>query len=286
MTLMNSIYEVNELIYATEDWKKNNETIALVPTMGSLHAGHIYLIKEAKKLASKTVVSIFVNPIQFGRGEDYESYPSSIDADKKMLETEGVDLIFLPNLSELYPLGTDVDTRVTVPQISEILCGKHRPGHFSGVATVVTKLLVSCSPNFALFGKKDYQQLLVIKRMVSDLLIPTTILGMPTQRDADGLALSSRNRYLSERERTFAPKIYSSLLRASDVLKKKGPQYFYKVKKEIIAELESKEMKVEYFEMRKAQDLSVPEKNDKGLVILIAVWLGKARLIDNIGVEL
>ncbi len=282
---MESIEEVIKLNRVVSEWKANNNTIALVPTMGSLHSGHIYLIKEAKKLASKTVVSIFVNPIQFGKGEDYQSYPSSIELDKKKLEKEEVDIVFAPDLKQLYPMGTDTDTRITVPQISEILCGQHRPGHFSGVATVVAKLLLTCKPGFALFGKKDYQQYLVIKRMVSDLLIPTSIIGLPTQREKDGLALSSRNKYLSEVERKIAPKIYLSLQKASEIICA-GVSNFNNAKKALIVELEAYGMKVEYFELRRAADLALPTDDEKSFVILIAVWLGKARLIDNIIIEL
>ena len=282
---MRLIQEVIKLDKLVTEWKKNNDTIALVPTMGSLHFGHISLIKEAKKLASKTVISIFVNPIQFGRGEDYESYPSNIDSDKKKLEEEGVDALFVPDLKQLYPMGTEIDTRITVPYISEILCGQQRPGHFSGVATVVTKLLVTCKPDFALFGQKDYQQYLVIKRMVSDLLIPTSIVGLPTQREKDGLALSSRNRYLSVNERKIAPKIYLSLQKASEIIHI-GVTNFNNAKQELIAELERFGMKVEYFELRRAADLALPKEDEKSFVILVAVWLGKARLIDNIIVEL
>ena len=282
---MKSIQEVVKLDKLVTEWKKNNNTIALVPTMGSLHFGHISLIKEAKKLASKTVVSIFVNPIQFGRGEDYESYPSHIDSDKKKLKEVGVDALFIPDLKQLYPMGTEIDTRITVPYISEILCGQQRPGHFSGVATVVAKLLVSCKPDFALFGLKDYQQYLVIKRMVSDLLIPTSIVGLPTQREKDGLALSSRNRYLSVNERKIAPKIYLSLQKASEIIHI-GVANFNNAKQELIVELEQFGMKVEYFELRRASILALPKEDEKSFVILVAVWLGKARLIDNITVEL
>ena len=282
MKIIQEVIKLNQLV---TEWKNNNNTIALVPTMGSLHFGHISLIKEAKKLASKTVISIFVNPIQFGQGEDYESYPSTIDLDKKKLEEEGVDVLFIPDLKQLYPMGTETDTRITVPYISEILCGQQRPGHFSGVATVVTKLLVTSKPDFALFGKKDYQQYLVIKRMVSDLLIPTLIVGMPTQRENDGLALSSRNRYLSETERKIAPKIYLSLQKASEIIHA-GTTDFDNAKQELIAELERFGMKVEYFELRSAADLALPKEDEKSFVILVAVWLGKARLIDNITIEL
>ena len=282
---MESIQEVIKLNTLISEWKKNKDTIALVPTMGSLHFGHIFLIKEAKKLATRTVVSIFVNPIQFGQGEDYESYPSNIELDKKKLEKEEVDIVFVPDLKQLYPMGIDTDTRITVPYISEILCGQHRPGHFSGVATVVAKLLVTCKPDFALFGKKDYQQYLVIKRMVSDLLIPTQIVGLPTQREKSGLALSSRNKYLSEVEQKIASKIYLSLQKASEIICT-GVSNFNNAKKELIIELEDFGMKVEYFELRRAEDLALPEEDEKSFIILIAVWLGKARLIDNITIEL
>ena len=282
---MESIHEVIKLNTLISEWKKNKDTIALVPTMGSLHFGHIFLIKEAKKLATRTVVSIFVNPIQFGQGEDYESYPSNIELDKKKLKKEEVDIVFVPDLKQLYPMGTDTDTRITVPYISEILCGQHRPGHFSGVATVVAKLLVTCKPDFALFGKKDYQQYLVIKRMVSDLLIPTQIVGLPTQREKNGLALSSRNKYLSEVEQKIASKIYLSLQKASEIICT-GVSNFNNAKKELIIELEDFGMKVEYFELRRAEDLALPEEDEKSFIILIAVWLGKARLIDNITIDL
>ena len=282
---MESIHEIIKLNTLISEWKKNKDTIALVPTMGSLHFGHIFLIKEAKKLATRTVVSIFVNPIQFGQGEDYESYPSNIELDKKKLKKEEVDIVFVPDLKQLYPMGTDTDTRITVPYISEILCGQHRPGHFSGVATVVAKLLVTCKPDFALFGKKDYQQYLVIKRMVSDLLIPTQIVGLPTQREKNGLALSSRNKYLSEVEQKIASKIYLSLQKASEIICT-GVSNFNNAKKELIIELEDFGMKVEYFELRRAEDLALPEEDEKSFIILIAVWLGKARLIDNITIDL
>mgnify|MGYP003331410445 CR=1 FL=1 len=179
--------------------------------MVNLHKGHLSLLTHAKEIAEKTIVSIFVNPIQFGHGEDYEHYPSSLDEDFYKLEEAGLDLVFAPDLDELYPGGISDDTRITVPAISDTLCGEFRPGHFSGVATVVAKLLINIRPNFALFGDKDFQQVLVIRRMVEDLLIPVQIISLPTIRERDGLAMSSRNAYLGVDERRFAVRIFEAL---------------------------------------------------------------------------
>jgi len=169
---MNTVFSVQELRQVIAGWRRDGATVAFVPTMGNLHDGHITLLRKARTLADRTVVSIFVNPIQFGRGEDYARYPSTLEADQEKLGAAGLDLLFAPNLDQLYPGGIEEDTRVTVPGLSTILCGQYRPGHFSGVATVVSKLFNNVQPDVALFGEKDYQQLLVIKRMVHDLLIP------------------------------------------------------------------------------------------------------------------
>ena len=194
-----------------ERWKRSGYSIALVPTMGNLHDGHISLLNHARENADRTVVSIFVNPIQFGKGEDYERYPSTLAEDKNKLEKYGLDLLFTPDLEALYPGGTDSDTRINVPELSNILCGESRPDHFSGVATVVAKLLSNAQPDAAFFGEKDYQQLLVIKRMVADLCLPVEIVGLPIVRESDGVAMSSRNAYLAPDERHRAPEIYRTL---------------------------------------------------------------------------
>ncbi len=280
---MESVRDLTALRSVIKDWEKNGHTIAFVPTMGNLHDGHLSLLEEARKISDRTVVSIFVNPIQFGKGEDYATYPSTLESDKDKLKSAGLDLLFTPNLKELYPGGVDVDTRVNVPELSSILCGKSRPDHFSGVITVVTKLLINVTPDFALFGEKDYQQLIIIRRMASDLCIPTEIIGMPIIREKDGLAMSSRNSYLSEDERKIAPAIYQVLLCAADKLTK-GNVRFEQVETEGYAELESAGLKPEYFSIRRTKDLGEVNSNDKNISVLAAAWLGSARLIDNIKV--
>ena len=280
---MESVRDLTALRSVIKDWEKNGHTIAFVPTMGNLHDGHLSLLEEARKISDRTVVSIFVNPIQFGKGEDYATYPSTLESDKDKLKSAGLDLLFTPNLKELYPGGVDVDTRVNVPELSSILCGKSRPDHFSGVITVVTKLLINVTPDFALFGAKDYQQLIIIRRMASALCIRTEIIGMPIIREKDGLAMSSRNSYLSEDERKIAPAIYQVLLCAADKLTK-GNVRFEQVETEGYAELESAGLKPEYFSIRRTKDLGEVNSNDKNISVLAAAWLGSARLIDNIKV--
>ena len=282
---MESILDVQSLRVRSKEWRLSGATLAIVPTMGNLHSGHLSLLRKARELADRTVVSIFVNPIQFGVGEDYESYPSTIAEDLDKLHSAGVDAVFMPDLKELYPGGTAVDTRVTVPEISDILCGKFREGHFSGVATVVAKLLINSMPDFALFGEKDFQQVLVIKRMVVDLLLPVKIVSMPTCREYDGLAMSSRNRYLSDQQREKSPAIFEALKLAVERLKS-GVMTIKEIEQSGVTSLSELEMKVEYFSIRKQEDLSPVKLGDKKIVVLTAVWLGPARLIDNLKVDL
>ena len=266
-------------------WKQAGHSIALAPTMGNLHDGHISLLHHARECADRTVVSIFVNPIQFGRGEDYEKYPSTLAEDKNKLEKYGLDLLFTPDLGQLYPGGTDTDTRINVPELSNILCGEFRPGHFSGVATVVAKLLANVQPDVALFGEKDYQQLLVIRRMVRDLCLPVEIIGMPIVREADGLAMSSRNAYLALEERRRAPEIYRTLKAAADGLHK-GRMGLEEISKQATERLERAGFRPEYVSIRRREDLRIPAPEDTCLSILAAAWLGPARLIDNVKVSL
>ncbi len=280
---MQTVKDLTALRRVIREWKQKGESIAIVPTMGNLHAGHLSLLEEARRLSDRTVVSIFVNPIQFGKGEDYESYPSTLQADQDKLQSAGLDLLFTPNLKELYPGGIDVDTRVNVPKLSDILCGESRPGHFSGVVTVVSKLLINVTPDYALFGEKDYQQLIIIKRMVSDLCIPTEIIGMPIIREEDGLAMSSRNSYLSAEERKLAPAIYQSLLNADERLRR-GEMCFEDIKSQGVAELKDAGLKPEYFSIRRTVDLGEVGPSDKEVSVLAAAWLGSARLIDNVKV--
>ena len=282
---METVSTLRDLRTVVGRWKRAGHTIALVPTMGNLHDGHISLLNHAREQADRTVVSIFVNPIQFGRGEDYEKYPSTLAEDKNKLEKYGLDLLFTPDLEALYPGGTGTDTRINVPELSNILCGEFRPGHFSGVATVVAKLLNNAQPDVALFGEKDYQQLLVIKRMARDLCLPVEIAGLPIVREADGLAMSSRNAYLAPDERRRAPEIYRTLKAAAEALRK-GGKGLEEVEKSAMERLEQAGFRPEYVSIRRTEDLKLPAAQDTRLSILVAAWLGPARLIDNIKVRL
>ena len=282
---MDAVFLLEALRQQVQGWRRAGHRIALVPTMGNLHAGHISLLERARELADRTVVSIFVNPIQFGKGEDYASYPSTLDADIEKLAQAGLDVLFAPNLDELYPGGFEVDTRVTVPGLSTILCGQYRPGHFSGVATVVTKLFINVQPDLALFGEKDYQQLLVIKQMAHDLLMPVQILGMPIIREQNGLAMSSRNAYLSADERRIAPLIYQTLQAAATKLKRQD-QALIAIETAAMAELAAAGFRPEYFSIRTLDTLGAPTLGLRQVQILVAAWLGPARLIDNLRVEL
>ena len=281
--IMNS--DLKTLRATLREWRREGLTIALVPTMGNLHEGHLSLLARARAIADRSVVSIFVNPIQFGRGEDYERYPSTLDADCTKLEAAGLDLLFAPNLAELYPGGIQEDTRVTVPALSDILCGEFRPGHFSGVATVVSKLFINTQADFALFGEKDFQQVMVIRRMAQDLLFPVEIIGMPIVREADGLAMSSRNSYLKPEERRVAAGIYTSLNRAASELRVQALP-LVTLERRCEDELKTLGMRPEYISVRRATDLDLPQAGDQDLIILAAAWLGGARLIDNIRVML
>lgn len=282
---MKTVHTLDELRLEIRHWKQAGETIALAPTMGNLHAGHLSLLREARRLADRTVVSIFVNPIQFGKGEDYEKYPSTLTEDQEKLAADGLDLLFAPDLRQLYPAGMETDTRVTVPEISNILCGQFRPGHFSGVATVVSKLFINTMPDYALFGEKDYQQLLVIKRMVKDLCFPIEIIGMPIMREADGLAMSSRNTYLDPVQRGKAPLIYQ-VLKESAARLTQHPGELLEIEVAALTRLSAAGFRPEYFTARRAADLSPPTPGDKQLILLAAAWFGGARLIDNLRVEL
>lgn len=282
--VMETVSSLRGLRSVIERWKRSGYSIALVPTMGNLHDGHISLLNHARECADRTVVSIFVNPIQFGKGEDYERYPSTLADDKNKLEKYGLDLLFTPDLDQLYPGGTDIDTRVNVPGLSNILCGETRPNHFSGVATVVAKLLGNVQPDMAFFGEKDYQQLLVIKRMAGDLCLPVDIVGLPIIREPDGLAMSSRNAYLSQDERRRAPEIYKTLKAAAEGLRQ-GNKSMDEIEKEALGRLQQAGFRPEYVSIRRTEDLKQPTPEDTRLSILVAAWLGRARLIDNLKVH-
>ena len=255
--------------------------IVLVPTMGNLHEGHLELVRQARDHGDFVVTTIFVNPFQFGPGEDFSSYPRTLAADSEALARCGVDLLLLPAATDIYPQGPEVITRVEVPELGTILCGSWRPTFFRGVATVVNMLLNMVRPDVALFGEKDYQQLLVIRRMVSDLWLPVEIASVATVREPDGLAMSSRNCYLSSTERAIAPVLFSTLHTARDALLG-GESDFHAIEQRGMQVLAKAGFRVDYFEVRRAVDLGAPTGEVQDLVILAAGWLGKARLIDNV----
>ncbi len=264
-------------------WRLSGETLAFVPTMGNLHAGHLTLLAKAREVADRVVASIFVNPLQFGPFEDYDQYPRTPDSDERMLTEMGVDLLFAPRVKEMYPLGREQGTKVEVPGISDILCGMQRPGHFVGVATVVTKLFNLVQPDYAIFGEKDFQQLVVIRRMTLDLCLPVKVLGAPTHREADGLAMSSRNQYLTPQERAVAPTLHQTI---SDVARdiREGRSDFADLCDWAAARLAESGFRPHYVEVRDADDLGKAHSDSEELVVLAAAQLGRARLIDNVRV--
>jgi len=281
---METLHRIDALRPRVAAWRRAGERIAFVPTMGNLHQGHLELVRQARGRARRVVVSIFVNPLQFGPNEDLSDYPRTLEVDHQGLEREGTDLLFAPGGDEMYPRGQAVQTRVEVPGISDILCGASRSGHFVGVATVVCKLFNMVQPDLALFGEKDFQQLLVIRRMTADLCLPVEIVGVPTVRESDGLAMSSRNGYLSAEERTRAPSLYRALQAAAQGLRQGAA--LAQVEGQAWAELERSGLRPDYVSVRRALDLATPSPGERILVILAAAYLGRARLIDNLQVGL
>jgi pantoate--beta-alanine ligase len=282
--MMETLSKVADLRNRIGEWRRAGERIALVPTMGNLHAGHLDLVRRAREQAARVVVSIFVNPMQFGPTEDFAAYPRTLDADREKLRQAGADLVFAPRVQEVYPDGQVQQTRVEVPEISNQLCGASRPGHFVGVATVVCKLFNMVQPDLAIFGEKDFQQLLVIRRMTRDLSLPVDIVGAPTVREADGLAMSSRNGYLNAEERALAPRLYANLQQAARALGQ-GDGVAH-VEADTARALEQAGFRPDYVSVRRAADLGLPGESDRELVILAAAQLGPARLIDNLRVSL
>jgi pantoate--beta-alanine ligase len=264
-------------------WRAAGHSIGFVPTMGNLHPGHLALVAQARQRADHCIVSIFVNPLQFGAGEDFVSYPRTLESDRQQLTVAEADLLFVPEVQELYPRGHAAQTRVEVPGLSDILCGESRPGHFVGVATVVCKLFNMVQPDVALFGEKDYQQLLVIRRMVEDLAMPIQVEGMATVREADGLAMSSRNGYLSPRERQQAPCLYRVLAQMAESIAV-GRDDYAALEQQAIMDLRTAGLRPDYLSVRRTLDLAPPQATDRQLRVLAAVYLGTARLIDNLPV--
>lgn len=261
--------------------RTTKKLIGFVPTMGNLHEGHLTLVRAAKKICDVVVVSIFVNPIQFGAGEDFDSYPRTLEQDSRLLADVGCDIIFAPSVDQMYGKQPRL-TNISVSQITNDLCGQSRPGHFDGVAVVVTKLFNIVQPDYAFFGQKDYQQLAVIRQLVQDLNIPLEVIGVPIVRAADGLALSSRNGYLSEEQRSIAPKIYQ-LLKQAEVGLGEG-QSLSQVLANISTELTRAGFVVDYVEARQP-NLQPIEEFDRDLVLFIAAKLGSTRLIDNLHIN-
>ncbi len=263
--------------------KKRGKTIGFVPTMGNLHAGHISLIEQAKKHTDIVVASIFVNPLQFGPNEDFDAYPRTLQEDTKKLIDAGCDILFTPTNQDIYPQGKQVHTSVNVNRLTESLCGASRPGHFLGVTTIVNILFNIIQPDVAVFGKKDYQQLQVIKAMVSDLMMPIKIIGGEILREKNGLAMSSRNIYLSEQEFEQAAILRQTLLACEQQLKSKVT--FEKAENSAIEKLNQNGFKVDYLKIVSQQTLETATPDDKKVLIAAAAWLGKPRLIDNLEVE-
>lgn len=277
---MQIIHTISEL----RQWRKTVGTVAFVPTMGNLHDGHLALVREARQQADAVVVSIFVNRLQFGQGEDFDRYPRTLAADAALLEKEGVAVVFAPDEKELYPHVVQ-QYKVEPPALQDELCGAFRPGHFRGVATVVTKLFNIVQPDVACFGKKDYQQLFILKSMVEELNIPLTIVPVDIGRASDGLALSSRNSFLSPEERAEAPRLHEHLRRMERAIQA-GERDYTQLAEATIADLTSRGWQVDYVETRNALNLKPATHTDHHLVILLAARLGSTRLIDNLEINL
>lgn len=282
---MNTVKTLRELRAAVTHARNAGKRIGFVPTMGNLHAGHATLVTRAAEQADFVVASIFVNPLQFGAGEDLDKYPRTLAADQEKLLVAGCNLLFAPTVDEMYPDGMTVQTRVSVPQLSEGLCGASRPGHFEGVATVVSKLFNMVQPDLAVFGQKDYQQLAVIRAMVRDLNMPIQIIGEPTVRAEDGLALSSRNGYLTEEQRAIAPVLYRSLRHIAAAIENGDPD-FAKLRAEQVQHIEAAGLRMDYLEVCQGQHLRPATAGDRDVVILVAAYLGATRLIDNLHLNL
>lgn len=280
---MQRVQDITALRQALDTVRQRGQRIALVPTMGNLHDGHLALVHEARRRADFVVATIFVNPLQFGPSEDLDTYPRTLADDQARLAEADCDLLFTPETADIYPRGLQAQTRVSVPEVSLGLCGDSRPGHFDGVATVVTMLFNLVQPQLACFGEKDYQQLAVIRRMVADLHLPVEVVGVPIARAADGLALSSRNGYLSEEQRQRAPRLQAILSELRDALQ--AGQSSADVLESGLKQLVDSGFVPDYLELR-ATDLTPLRANSREVVLLVAAHLGNTRLIDNLVVTL
>jgi pantoate--beta-alanine ligase len=282
MEMVRSKAELDEFL---ETWRHQREHVALVPTMGNLHEGHLSLVELAAEHAERVVVSVFVNPTQFGEGEDYDEYPRTLKRDTQRLRKIDADVLFAPTVETVYPFGLENATMITVPGLTQNFCGASRPGHFDGVTTVVGRLFALVRPDVAVFGQKDYQQQLVIRHMTKDLGLPIRIITAPTIRDPDGLAKSSRNQYLTDEERSIAPQLYAALEAIGKQLQS-GKRDFRALEKRASEALDAAGFKTDYVAIRRAANLEVPDRDCDEIVVLAAAHLGDARLIDNIVVTI
>jgi pantoate--beta-alanine ligase len=272
-----------EIHAVTGQWRQDGLRTALVPTMGNLHGGHIALVEAARREADRVITSVYVNPTQFGEYEDFENYPHTLEKDRRTLERAGCDLLFLPDHHTMYPHGLKNTVRlIATSQIAAQLEGKSRPGHFDGVITVVARLFNLVVPNIAVFGEKDYQQLLVIRQMVDDLGYGIRIVGVPTVREASGLAMSSRNNYLEPSQKKAAAELNAVLLEAAERINGEAADTA-RVERDAAGRLESLGFRVDYVAIRRSEDFGKPQVADQRLRVLAAVWCGQTRLIDNVG---
>jgi len=284
---MNTVENIKDLRAQVKEWRMQGLTIAFVPTMGNLHAGHLALVNAAHRHADKVIVSIFVNPMQFGLSEDIDNYPRTLAQDKASLTAVNTDLLFTPTAEVIYPKGFGENSYVEVPNISNLYCGASRPGHFRGVATVVCKLFNLVQPDVACFGSKDYQQLQVIQTMVEDLSMPVDIIPVEIIREKSGLAMSSRNGYLTPKELTIAPLLYQALQWLSEQLQQSHqPRDYASLVMKASEQIDEAGLKTDYIHLCHAKTLAPATPSDKDIVILAAAYLGKARLIDNLPVGL
>lgn len=275
----------SQLKSALRDVRRNGQSIAFVPTMGNLHEGHLDLVRKARQLCDIVVVSVFVNPLQFGPTEDFDAYPRTLAADKEKLFGEGVQVLYAPGVDDIYPEGMDAQTIVHVPELGETLCGSSRPGHFDGVTTVVSKLFNIVQPDVAVFGEKDFQQLSIVRKMVKDLCMPIRIVGVSTKRDEDGLAKSSRNGYLSLDHRRIAPVLHQTLNSCREAIAC-GFDNFLQLESHARMKLLRAGFEPDYFAIRDARTLRAVTEDTEEIAILAAARLGSTRLIDNVRLSL
>lgn len=281
---MRTIHSLKELRTILRGYRRQGKTIGLVPTMGNLHEGHISLVRKAAEMADVVVTSIFVNPMQFGVGEDLDKYPRTLAEDQDRLAAAGNTLVFAPSVDEVYPEGLARQTQVVVPDVSDGHCGASRPGHFEGVATVVTMLFNMVQPDVAVFGEKDYQQLAVIRKMVRDLRVPVDVVGSPTVREDDGLAKSSRNGFLSAEERKIAPAIFQTLQATARKIAD-GRTDFQALENEAERQLAATGLRPDYFNIVNSVTLKPATPEDSDITLLVAAFLGTTRLIDNLSLS-